>query len=203
MPQRRTVRNQMRIAGSGWLLAAAAGLLAAGCVSRSEPDAAPPPVLALPPAALGCEVAVQQRLTVKPPGRPAQQVETLLEVDAQTVRLAFFAIGQNIGSFAWNGYQWEKQLSPHWPVQLAPEQVLSDVQLAFWPLPAVQQGLPSAWQVEESEAGRRLLRDGQEQVLVRFIDRSSIEIIYPAGPFALRVESPGGAHLCNSAQDPS
>lgn len=203
MPQRRMEWTQVTTVGCGWLLAAGAVLLAAGCASRSAPDVARSPVLALAPASLGCEVAVQQRLTVRLPGQPAQQVETLLEVDAQAVRLAFFAVGQNIGTFAWDGRRWDKQPSPRWPVQLAPEQVLSDVQLAFWPLPAVQRGLPAAWRVEASEAGRRLWRDGQEQVRVRFIDRSSIEIIYPAGPFALRVESPGGAHLCNSTQDPS
>ena len=203
MPQRRMEWTQVTTVGCGWLLAAGAVLLAAGCAAPAAPDIATSPPRAFGPPSLGCEVAVQQRLTVQLPGQPAQQVETLLEVDAQAVRLAFFAVGQNIGTFAWDGHRWDKQLSPRWPVQLTPEQVLSDAQLAFWPLPAVQRGLPDAWRVEESEAGRRLLRNGQEQVRVRFIDRSSIEIIYPAGLFVLRVESPGGAHLCNSTLEPS
>lgn len=177
-------------------------LLLAGCASPSgAPDAARAPLLDLAPAALGCSVAVQQRLTVLPPGRPPQQLEALLEVDAQAVRLAFFVMGQGMGTMVWDGQQWDKQLSRHWPAQLAPEQVLSDLQLAFWPASAVQQAFHPPWSVEVSGTGRRLLRDGKEQVRVQSIGTSAVEIIYPQGPFTLRVESPGGANLCATAQE--
>jgi len=187
------------------LLAAALGMLMlAGCASPSgAPSAGRAPLLALTPAALGCSVAVQQRLTVQPPGRPQQQIEALLEVDAQAVRLAFFVMGQGMGTMVWDGQQWDKQLSRHWPAQLAPEQVLSDLQLAFWPAQAVQQAFQAPWSVEASATGRRLLRDGKEHVRVQFIGTSAVEIIYPQGPFTLRVESPGGSNLCATAQEPA
>ncbi|WP_298211437.1 DUF3261 domain-containing protein [Acidovorax sp.] len=185
----------------GWA-AALLALLVAGCASPPAPDAARSPLLALPPSALGCEVAVQQRLTVEQPGKPAQQLEALLEVDTQAVRLAFFVMGQGMGTMVWDGRKWDKQLSRHWPAQLAPEQVLSDLQLAFWPLQVVQQGMQAPWQVEASEVGRRLLRDGAEHVRVQFIGNSAVEIIYPSGPFSLRVESPGGSRLCALVQKP-
>lgn len=179
-------------------------LLLAGCASPGgAPGAVRAPLLALAPAALGCEVAVQQRLTVQLPGRPAQQLESLLEIDEQAVRLAFFVMGQGMGRMVWDGQQWDKQLSRHWPAQLAPEQVLSDLQLAFWPAQAVQQAFQPPWSVEASATGRRLLRDGKEQVRVQFIGNSAVEIIYPQGPFTLRVESPGGSNLCAPAQEPS
>jgi hypothetical protein len=178
-------------------------LLLAACASPRGHDVTQSPLLALAPSALGCEVAVQQRLTVELPGKPEQQLEALLEVDAQAVRLAFFLMGQGMGTMVWDGREWDKQLSRHWPAQLAPEQVLSDLQLAFWPLLAVQQSLQAPWSVEALATGRRLLRDGQERVRVQFIGSSAVEITYPQGPFTLRVESPGGSHLCAAAQGAS
>lgn len=175
-------------------------LILAGCASPRGHNAAPSPVLALAPSALGCEVAVQQRLTAELPGKPTQQIEALLEVDAQAVRLAFFLMGQGLGSMVWDGQQWDKQLSRHWPAQLSPEQVLSDLQLAFWPARAVQQALPAPWSLDTSATGRRLLHDGQERVQVRFIGNSAVDIAYPQGAFTLRVESPGGSRLCAAMQ---
>ena len=178
-------------------------LVLAGCASHHGPDATHAPMLALAPSALGCEVAVQQRLTAQLPGKPDQQLDALLEVDAQAVRLAFFVMGQGMGTMVWDGRQWDKQLSRHWPAQLAPEQVLSDLQLAFWPALAVQQALPAPWSMNATATGRRLLRDGSEHVQVQFIGSSAVQITYPGGPFTLRVESPGGSNLCAAAQGAS
>ncbi len=178
-------------------------LLLSACATPGAQNAERTPLLALAPAALGCSVAVQQRLTVELPGRPALQLDALLEVDAEAVRLAFFLMGQGMGSMVWDGRQWVQQLSSHWPVQLAPQQVLSDLQLAFWPTLAVQQAFQAPWRVEASATGRRLLRDAHEQVRVQFVGSSAVEIIYPQGPFMLRVESPGGFQLCSSAQGAS
>ncbi len=194
----------MSLARPGWAsLSLWFLLLLAGCAAPGAPVAARSPLLALAPAALRCEVAVQQRITVEVPGRPAQQLDALLEVNAEAVRLAFFVMGQGMGTLVWDGWRWSKQLSRHWPAQLAPEQVLSDLQLAFWPVRAVQQAVQPPWSVEASPTGRRLLRDGREQVRVQFIGNSAVEIIYPEGPFTLRVESPGGSQLCATAQEPS
>lgn len=186
------------------LVAALGALLLAGCASTgSIQPAARTPLLALAPSALGCSIAVQQRLTVEQPGKPAQQIDALLEVDPQAVRLAFFLMGQGMGTMVWDGSRWDNQLSRYWPVQLAPEQVLSDLQLAFWPALALQQAVQAPWQVKSSTNGRRLLRDGQEHVRVQFVGASAVEIVYPQGPWTLRVESPGGSNLCASAQEPA
>ena len=129
------------------------------------------PLLALAPAALGCAASVQQRLTVRPPHQQAQELEALLEVDAQAVRLAIFHMGQRMGTVVWDGVQLDAQLSRWWPAQLKPAQVLSDMQLALWPASAVQQGLPALWSLEASAQGRRLLQAGQERVLARGASR--------------------------------
>lgn len=208
MRQRERVDSPDRVVARACvpLLAFAMALLG-GCALPVGPSAGVthPPLLALAPAALGCTVGVQQRLTVQRPGQPAQQLEALLEVDGQAVRLAFFVMGQGMGTMAWDGRQWDTQLSRHWPAQLTPEQVLSDLQLAFWPTPVVQQAVAamgSPLRLESSATGRRLLRDGKEYVRVQFVESSAVEIVYPQGPFTLRVESPGGPQLCATAQEP-
>ncbi len=183
--------------------AALSTLVLAACASTPTPDAPRSPLLALKPSALGCEVAVQQRLTLKQAGKPLQQLDALLEVDAQAVRVAFFVVGQGMGSMVWDGRQLDKQLSRHWPAQLVPEQILSDLQLAFWPAQHVQRALQAPWQMDVTDSGRSLLRDGSEQVRVQFLGRDAVEITYPAGPFVLRVESPGGHQLCTSAREPA
>lgn len=178
-------------------------LLLTACAAPNATTASRAPLLALAPAALGCSVAVQQRLTVEQPGKSGQQLEALLEVDTNAVRLAFFVMGQGMGTMVWDGQQWDKQLSRHWPAQLAPEQVLSDLQLAFWPAQALRQALQAPWSLDASGTGRGLLRDGKEHVRVQFIGTSAVEIIYPQGPFTLLVESPGGSNLCATAQEPA
>lgn len=171
----------------------------AGCASLDSKTADRPWRGALPPAALGCAASVQQRLTVMPPGKAPTELEALLEVDAQILRMAIFHAGQRMGTLQWDGQQWDVQRSPWWPAQLDPAQVLSDMQLALWPLPALESAVLAPWRLESSASARRLLRAGQEQVVVRYVSPTMLEISYAQGGWTLRVESPGSVHLCPAA----
>lgn len=175
----------------------------AGCAATSAPGlqaGGPPwPRLALAPAALGCGVSVQQQLTVQPPGQDAQQLDALLEVDAQTVRLALFHLGQRMGVLRWDGTRLGTQLSPWWPAPLVPAQVLSDMQLALWPLAAIAPTLPPRWSVTEADGVRRLVHAGQTHVEVRRAGADAFEIVYPQAAWRLRIASPGGMQPCAAA----
>nr|WP_254068002.1 DUF3261 domain-containing protein [Acidovorax sp. SRB_14] len=164
----------------------------AGVAGQSESA----PLLALSPAALGCAVSVQQRLTVLPPNQAPQELEALLEVDAQVVRLAIFHMGQRMGTLLWNGQKFDQQLSRWWPAQLAPQQVLSDLQLALWPANAVQQAVQSPWRVAVDASSRQLVRGDHVQKLVRYVGPKTLEIVYPQASWSLRIESPEGTALC-------
>lgn len=192
------VRPRARM-GAG-LLACCALLGCAVPAARSPAAAAvsvePLVRLALPPGALGCSVAVQQRLTVLPPNAPGQALEALLEVDAQQMQLALFHMGQRMGVLTWDGQQLHRDLSRWWPSQLAPEQVLSDLQLALWPTAAIRQALPSAWVLKENESGRSLLQAHEPRIFIQKTGANALEIHYPQGAWALRIESPGGMQLC-------
>ncbi|MBJ2140663.1 DUF3261 domain-containing protein [Delftia acidovorans] len=179
----------------------------AGCSTAPEARApqgdATPPRLALPPAALGCELALQQRLVVQAPGQPAQELDALLEVDAQTVRLALVHLGQRVGVIVWDGQQLQAELSRWWPAQLAPAQVLGDMQLALWPVDAIARDLPASWMLQEvgtpSGSARRLSHQGQTRVEIRPAGSDGFEIVYAAGAWQLRVASPGGMRPCANA----
>lgn len=183
----------------------------AGCSTAPEARApqgdAAPPRLALPPAALGCELALQQHLVVHAPGQPAQELDALLEVDAQTVRLALVHLGQRVGVIVWDGQQLQAELSRWWPAQLAPAQVLGDMQLALWPVDAIARALPASWMLQEvgtpsgsaSGSARRLSHQGQTRVEIRPAGSDGFEIVYAAGAWQLRVASPGGMRPCANA----
>jgi hypothetical protein len=193
------------------LFAACAAIITAstlaGCSTAPEARApqgdAAPPRLALPPAALGCELALQQHLVVQAPGQPAQELDALLEVDAQTVRLALVHLGQRVGVIVWDGQQLQAELSRWWPAQLAPAQVLGDMQLALWPVDAIARDLPASWMLQEvgtpSGSARRLSHQGQTRVEIRPAGGDAFEILYAAGAWQLRVASPGGMRPCANA----
>lgn len=193
------------------LFAACAAIITAstlaGCstapTARAPQGDATPPRLALPPAALGCELALQQHLVVQAPGQPAQELDALLEVDAQTVRLALVHLGQRVGVIVWDGQQLQAELSRWWPAQLAPAQVLGDMQLALWPVDAIARDLPASWMLQEvgtpSGSARRLSHQGQTRVEIRPAGSDGFEIVYVAGAWQLRVASPGGMRPCANA----
>jgi hypothetical protein len=139
-----------------WLLAACA----------IHPQDAPPPIelplLRLAPAALGRNLALQQRLVFVRGGQ-RRELDALLEVDAVQVRLLVQAMGQSAVRLVWDGQRLHEQRAPWLPSQIRGERVLSDLQFALWPLRAVRAALPPSWQAEQIGNERRLL-DAQGRV---------------------------------------
>ena len=145
--------------------------------------------LALPASALGCRLAVQQQLTVQPPGQNAQTLDALLEVDEQHVRLALFHLGQRMGLLDWDGQQ------------LPPQQVISDMQLALWPAAAIARALPQGWVLEETDSCRRYSHQGLERILVQAESADALLIRYAPAVWQLHVATPGGMQPCAAQQE--
>lgn len=189
---------------AAWLASAAVCMLV-GCASApvgsGKVERTAPLQLALAPVSLGCSLAVQQQLTVLPPSGSAQTLDALLEVDGQSVRLALFHLDQRMGALSWDGQQLQTQLSRWWPAQLSPAQVLSDMQLALWPAPAIAQALPAGWQVQDGAQVRRLTHQGQLRVEVQAVGRDAFDIRYAPVAWSLQVASPGGMQPCMAAQE--
>lgn len=142
-------------------------LLGLGCVTTPPP--APPPelTLRLPPAALGAELSLAQRITVVRRGE-RQGFDALLEADASAVRVAALALGQRVASLSWDGTTFDAQVASQVPPAITAPRILTDVQLAWWPAAAVEAGLPPDFALEVSAAGRTLRRGGATVAIVTY-----------------------------------
>ena len=166
------------------LLAAAA---LAGCAT-APPRPAEPPTLRLAPALLVHPLDLQQHLTLQAPGRE-QQLDVLLEADAQHVQLGVVAMGQVAARLSWDGVTLTEDKAPWWPQAVSGSRILSDLQLTLWPVAAIQAALPAGWQLAEDGNVRTLTQDG---VVVSVVTRKSpwvVELEQRREHFVLKIES--------------
>jgi hypothetical protein len=144
-----------------------AALLALGCASTPPP--APPPELALrlPPSALGMELSLAQRITVVRAGG-RQGFDALLEADAREVRVAAVALGRRVASLRWDGATLDADVAAQVPAVITAQRILTDVQLAWWPVEAVLAGLPPGFALDADAATRTVRRGGEVVVTLRY-----------------------------------
>ena len=150
------------------------------------------PPLRLAPASLGRTLALQQRLTVTVRGR-SQQLEVALEADAEAVRLAMLFMGQAAARLEWDGAQLNETRAPGWPEVVRGDRILGDMQLMYWPAPAIRAALPAGWSLADDGTRRTLSNDGRVVVEVRRLDANTIELTNAADDYRLRVESRASA----------
>ena len=147
------------------LLLAASLATGVGCShapSHPAPAALAIPALRLPPSALPEPLALQQRLSFRR-GDKHDTVDALVESDGTQTRLVIHAMGQVALRLDWDGHELHQQRASWLPSVLDGERVLTDLQLVFWPVPAISAALPQGWSLTE-EGGRRVLRRGHEVV---------------------------------------
>jgi hypothetical protein len=143
----------------------AIALFAAACATHPPPS--PPaastrnwPLLA--PAALGRSAQVRQILHAAFQSRTVDlQCVVTVDPDRLTV-VGLNTLGLRAFKVTYDGLQVDEQRAPQVPAFVDGARLVEDIQLAFWPLPALQATLaPAGWTVVEPFAGtRRLLRDG-------------------------------------------
>lgn len=183
--------------------AAASGLLAAvlslgavsGCAGGPTPApqrldaAAPLPLFRLLPATLGRRLAWQQRLQLERAGQATAPLEALLEVDAQRLQLALLAAGRTLARLTWDGQDLRSETAAGWPPGVPPEQVLSDLQLALWPAPALREALPAGYRLDDG-GGQRVLWRGDEAVVhIDGAGSTRIELVHHRLTYRLRIDS--------------
>ena len=157
----------------------------------TAPVPAPPhetPQLRLAPALLGHPLNLQQHLTLQAPGRE-QQLDVLLEADAQHVQLGVVAMGQVAARLDWDGVTLTESAAPWWPQAVSGARILSDLQLTLWPVAAIQAALPAGWRLVEA-GDVRTLSEGADVVAV--ITRSGpqvVELDQRREHFKLKIES--------------
>ena len=132
--------------------------LLAGCATRPTHEAAKIPLA--PPAALDARTASQVIHAVY--GARAMTLSTAIQLDPAGLKVVgVTATGQRLFTVSWDGATVSAQKSAFVPDNVEPERVLADVQLALWPLAAVQAAFGKAGlEVTEPFAGVRRLRRG-------------------------------------------
>ncbi len=157
------------------LLALLAALTMSACMLL---PAAPPsrlPLLHLSPSDFGSSVSLSQRLTlINVKNAQAQKLsgerslDSLLEINAEEVQMAGFAIGRRLLTLHWDGKTLNANQDRLLPWRADPERILRDIQLAFWPSAAIIATLPNGWTLEDSDTARTLYHHGLPEVHISF-----------------------------------
>jgi len=146
------------------------------------------PALRLAPALLGHPLNLQQHLTLQAPGRE-QQLDVLLEADAQHVQLGVVAMGQVAVRLEWDGVTLTEDAAPWWPQAVSGARILSDLQLTLWPVAAIQAALPAGWQLVEAGDVRTLTDDGAVVTVITRTGPQVVELDQRREHFKLKIES--------------
>ncbi|HTD28314.1 MAG TPA: DUF3261 domain-containing protein [Xanthomonadaceae bacterium] len=121
---------------------------------------------------------MQQQLVFRY-GQEQRTFDALLEADPNAVKLEIQAMGQSAMRLRWDGKKLEQQRAPWLPKAVRGEEILSDLQLANWPIPAIQAALPAGWKLVEDGATRQLRNGDAMVVTVRYPAPDRIEIEHP------------------------
>ncbi|MFI4979767.1 MAG: DUF3261 domain-containing protein [Nevskiales bacterium] len=145
-----------------------------GCALLPSGQELPPVPPLLSPASLGGTHAVTQVLHVAH-GDSLFTLQCAVQADPGAVILiALGPLGQRAFTLHYDGDKLESQVSPFAPSSLPPERVLSDVQLAMWPLSSWQEKLKGTeWSVVEPGPGVRKLLFRQD--LVSRVDYEGVD----------------------------
>jgi hypothetical protein len=154
------------------LIALVALMLLGACAAPVVSQHVELPQPRLSPDAMGTVVSLEQRLTIEraPDGRPmtTRSLDTLLEIDSQSVRMAAFALGQRVLTLNWDGINLVSERNPLLPAEVDAAYVLRDVQWMYAPLQALRTVLPPGWLLEEVGGERVLRHDGVPVLLIQY-----------------------------------
>lgn len=133
------------------------------------------PEFRLPLDALGISLNLVQHLTVSRISRgvdviPDAGLDALLEIDAQSLRLAALVLGQRVMTVQWDGQELVATRNRMVPAAIDAAHVLRDIQLLYWPVEAIRSRLPVSWSITEVPGRRTVLFENQVQVEILYTD---------------------------------
>lgn len=157
-----------------------------GCAT--PPPAAPELLLRLPPSVLGRRLAMTQQLRIWVGGREFE-LEALIEVDEQLLRLAMLAFTQPLARLEWDGTILTMHSTPGWPAAVSAERVLSDLVLVLWPAEVVAAALPADWSLRHDSAGRELLWKGSVVQRVSYDNAQRTRLEHLTQGYRMQIDS--------------
>lgn len=151
-------------------------------------------MLMLQPSTLGMELSMMQRMRVHLnafPDAPSLELEVALEADASSVRLAILQLSHTVARLNWDGARIDQHLAPGWPKVVSAERVLSDLQMVWWPLGAIQDGLAAGWTVRESVGLRNFVHGERVVTTVKITSERTIDLIQAEEGYRVLITTDG------------
>jgi len=94
----------------------------------------------------------------------------VLELDARHIAMAGLSNdGLSLFNLTYDGRTVVSDKSPLLPESVAPEFIISDLQLVYWPIAELQKILPADWRVEQAGQKRILTVKNKKQVEVNYL----------------------------------
>jgi hypothetical protein len=150
--------------------------LLTGCAVLDKTEVAGQPVLMPMAPPLGPARRVVQQITALWPGRQ-ETLLCVLELDAQRIAMAGLSNdGLSLFNLTYDGKTINVDKSPLLPDSVAPEYIITDLQLVYWPVAELQKILPAQWRLETGKNHRRLYYKHENRVDV---DYSLPDAVWP------------------------
>lgn len=146
------------------ILALILGLSACASAPPSHPDAAPRPLV--PPASLGGERVVNQVVRAAFGERELTFNCVVTVKNGAMTLVGLSAVGVRLFTIRYDGKAVQSEATVAIPGGFAPERLLADLQLVFWPLASLQEPMRAAgWELSEPAPGTRRLRRGGKLIV--------------------------------------
>lgn len=173
-------------------LTASLSLALAACANgpqRAAPALDAPPLLA--PSSLGATMQAQQILHAAY-GSDEATLQCVVNADAELLSvICLTAMGQRVFSLDYDGRELKALRAPFAPSSIDPARIVADLQLAYWPLSALQPAWQRAgYELSEPRPGLRRLQSGGRLV-------AEVHEAMPAQSEGGRAEWPARVWLAN------
>lgn len=123
---------------------------------------------------LGPSRRVMQQLTAFWPGRQ-ETLLCLLELDDQRIAMAGLTNdGLSLFDLTYDGKTMRSDKNALLPDIVAPETIIADLQLVYWPLAALKKSLPERWRLAANAGSRRLYFNEELRVDVHYLGPDAI-----------------------------
>ena len=145
------------------------GLLNSCAVLTTEPPKLNDIVMPLAPPIAPARRVVQQ-ITAHWANKQATML-CVLELDKQHIAMAGLSNeGLSLFNLSYNGKKLTVDKSPLLPDSVAPEYIITDLQLVYWPVAELQKSLPSPWRLVATKSQRELYYQTQKIVAVQYVE---------------------------------
>ena len=140
------------------------------CAVLTKPDLLKQPVLMPMAPPVGPSRRVVQQITAQWPDRKETML-CVLELDKQRIAIAGLTNdGLSLFNLTYDGKTIVADKSPLLPDSVAPEFIIADFQLVYWPIAVLQESLQgSAWRLEVDTNHRRLYYQGNKAIEVNYL----------------------------------